>query len=121
MTGESFDTLPWHDAVILDMRIDRRRPGDADEVVLSVLWSNDKQTRIRFVGCYALDAQLNFGIVAAETVRLAIEQEQSEELRALREKWARVGVDLAAVKCFSIETNSTASAIKVYAQGWVQE
>jgi hypothetical protein len=69
----TFSELPWHDAVILSIWIDRCRPGAADEVIIAMLWSDERRTRIRFFGCYGLEAKLNFGIVAGETVRAAME------------------------------------------------
>src|SRR5262249_13509447 len=111
----TFNELPWHDAVILSIEIDRRRPGEADEVILAMLWPDERRGRIRFFGCYALEARLNFGVVAEETVRTAMELDDIEKLKSIREQWSRLGVDLATLKCFSIETNSTASTINVYA------
>src|SRR4051812_47413904 len=119
--SEFFDDLPWHDAVILAIEIDRRRPGEADEIVMSVLWPDERRSRIRFVECYALEAKMNFGIVATETIRTATERDDTEALRALREKWARLGADLGDVKSFTIETNSTASTIQVFARSWLCE
>jgi hypothetical protein len=119
--SEAFNDLPWHDAVILGFEIDRRRPGEVDEIVMSVVWPNERRSRIRFVECYALDAKMNFGVVATETVRSAVELDDTEALRVLREKWARLGADISGLKCFSIEMNSTASTLNVYARGWVRE
>jgi len=113
-----FESLPWHDAVILSIEIDRRRPGTADEVSISMLWPDDRQSQIRFQECYALDAAMNFGVVAEETVRSATECDDTDELRRIRGKWRGLGVDLSALKSFTIETNSTASTITVLARAW---
>jgi hypothetical protein len=121
MTTESFNELPWHDATVLELRIDRRRAGHVDEVMLTMMWPDERRTRIRFVGCYSLDAKMNFGVVASETVRSATEREDSGELNALRAKWKPLGVDLSSLRSFSIETNSTGSFLTVYCQGWVEE
>ena len=116
--SERFDELHWHDAVILSIEIDRRHPGEKDEVLLAVQWSDEQRERIRFFGCYGLEASLNFGVVAAETVMTADEFEDTERLKGIRDQWSRLGVDLSALRCFVIKTNSTASTIAVYAQGW---
>lgn len=121
MTTESFNELPWHDATILELRIDRRQAGHIDEVVLTMMWPDERRSRIRFVGCYGIDARMNFGVVAAETVRTATEREDSDELGALRAKWEPLGIDLARLRAFSVETNSTGSLLTVYCQGWVED
>jgi hypothetical protein len=121
MMNKSFNELPWHDAILLELRIDRRRAGHADDVVLTMLWPDGRRSRIRFVGCYGLDAKMNFGIVAAETVRSAVEQQDSEELRALRAKWKALGGDLSKLSSFSLEMNSTGSLVTVYSESWIEE
>jgi len=64
---------------------------------------------------------MNFGIVAAETVRSAVEHRDSEGLRALQEKWKALGVDLSRLSSFSIETNSTGSLVTIYSESWIEE
>jgi hypothetical protein len=115
---DTFDQLPWHDAVILGVEIDRRRAGDADEVTLAMQWPDEQRERITFFECYALDAALNFGIIAAETVLTASELEVTDKLGSVRARWSRRGVDLSSLRCFRIETNSTASILEIYAKGW---
>ena len=109
--SRSFEDLPWHDAVILGIEIDRGRPGAADEVRFSMLWPDDRHSEIRFLDCYALDARMNFGVVAAETVRSVIERDDTDTLRRIRDIWRNSGADLSALRSFTIETNSTARAL----------
>jgi hypothetical protein len=113
-----FEDLPWHDATILELKVDRRRPGEADEVMLSMLWPDGQRSNVLFVDCYALVAAMNFGVVAAETVRVATEFGDTEDLRQHQVRWSRLGVDLSDLRMFRLETNSTASAITVFARGW---
>lgn len=121
MNDKSFADLPWHDAEILSIEIDRRSPGLLDEVVLVVTWPDEVTSRIRFQNCWRLEALMNFGIVAPESVLTASEDSDSEGLRRVREKWSKVGLEVSDLRCFSIETNSTASTISVYAQQWAEE
>jgi hypothetical protein len=121
MRIESFNEFPWHDATILELRVDRRHAGHADEVELTMMWPDERRSQIRFIDCYGIDARMNFGIVAAETVRSAVEREDSEELQALRAKWKPLGIDLSGVRSFSIETNSTGSLLTVFSRGWVED
>jgi hypothetical protein len=67
----TFDALPWHDAQLLEILIDRRRPGECDEV---------------------------------------------PGLTSIRERWHRLGVPLDQLRCYRIETASTASVIQIYAK-----
>jgi hypothetical protein len=34
----TFDELPWHDAMLVDVIIDRRAPGHDDRIVLAIDW-----------------------------------------------------------------------------------
>lgn len=112
---EAFVALDWHDAVLLTMKIDRRAPGDRDEVALLVEWPDGRKRTVSFADCYALDAQMNFGVIAAESIRTAQCIEHSPRLAEIRRRWVALGVDLGALRCFEFTTNSTASEIRVYA------
>src|SRR5262249_20080458 len=100
--SRSFDDLPWHDAVILAIDIDRTHPGVADVVTFLMLWPNGPRSEIRFLECYAFIATMNFGVVASETVKSAGEAKDSEQLRILRDTWRGLGVDLATLNSYSI-------------------
>lgn len=116
-----FNDLAWHDATLLEVRINRRRAGEADEVTMPILWPDGRRSTIRFIGCYSLVATMNFGVVAEENVRSASESDDSDELRRHQAMWARLGVDLSGLRMFHVETNSTASTITVFARGWREE
>ena len=110
-----FSDLPWHDAELLNIAIDRRNPGENDQVVVEVGWSNGEQDTLVFCNCYGLEAKMNFGVIAAESILNASAIDSSNELTEIREKWAKIGVDLALLKCFEIRTNSTSSIVRIYA------
>lgn len=114
-----FDALPWHDAVLLGISIDRRTPGENDEVMMSVRWGTGRETRLRFIDCYAFDARMRFGIVAEEAIREARRIHDSEELHDLQQKWSRVGADLSNLQCFEMSTSATASIIRIFASSFV--
>lgn len=116
-----FEDLPWHDATLLELSVDRRRAGEADEVALSMQWPDGQRSVIRFIECYALVATMNFGVVAEETVRQATDSGDAEELRQHQARWSRLGVELSDLRMFTIETNSTASTISVFARGWEED
>jgi len=113
-----FDDLPWHDAVLLTVDLDRRDPGNRDEVAIEVQWPQGNIERIRFEDCYAFDAVMNFGVVAAESIGHAHREVDSPKLHAVRAAWKRVGVELNDLVCFELVMSSTASTIKVYARSF---
>lgn len=115
-----FEDLQWHDAVVLSIELLRRRPGVADEVLVSMSWPDGRQSTVVFLECFALHAAMNFGVVAEETVRAATEEEDGVDLQIQREKWSCVGVDLSRLRKFTIETNSTASTLTVFAMHWTE-
>lgn len=111
-----FCSLPWHDAEILSICIDRRQPGESDTVSFSVRWLDDSVSIVTFLNCYAFIAEMNFGVIAPESIRSAdvfdINQKDTEDLYL---KWKGIGIDLSLLKCYQIETNSTGSKILIYA------
>lgn len=113
---EAFEALEWHDAVLLSLNIDRRIPGECDEVVLLVEWPDGRKQKIRFTDCYALDAQMNFGVMAPESIRAARCIADAPKLADMRQRWKALGIELEDLRCFEITTNSTASEIRVYAK-----
>jgi hypothetical protein len=113
---QAFEAMEWHDSVLLSLNIDRRTPGKRDEVVLVVEWLDGRKQKVSFTDCYALDAQMNFGVIAPESIRAARCIAASPKLAEMRQRWAALGVDLESLRCFEITTNSTASEICIYAK-----
>ncbi len=113
---EEFDLLPWHDALLLDVRVDRGAPGERDEVALTLEWPSGVRQNMVFADCYAFDAKMNFGVIAEESILGARCVSESTKLAEVKARWARSGVQLGDLACFEIETNSTASLLTVYAR-----
>jgi len=99
-----FLDLPWHDAELLNITIDRRNPGENDQIVVDICWPNGKQDTLVFYDCYGLEAKMNFGVIASESILDASVTDKSRKLTEIKEKWAKIGVDLAQLKCFEIRT-----------------
>jgi hypothetical protein len=117
-----FNNLNWHDAELKSIHIDRSDPGKKDQVVLVICWPNDKISEMTFHDCYAFKAQLNFGIIAEETIRDAEYTESSKELNEIRRSWDNIGADLSDLGQYQIETNSTNSSLIIYARGvWIKD
>ncbi len=88
-------------------------------ITLSIIWPEDESSsRIEFYDCYALNANMNFGIVACETILTAECLTNSEELDSIRKEWSEVGISLENLKCYKIITNSTGSIISIYCLGF---
>ncbi|MBZ4421418.1 hypothetical protein [Myxococcus sp. RHSTA-1-4] len=113
---EAFGALEWHDALLLSLNIDRRTPGERDEVVLLVEWPDGRKQKVRFMDCYALDSQMNFGVVAPESIRTARCLADTPKLADMRHRWRALGIELEDLRCFEFTTNSTASEVRVYAR-----
>lgn len=118
MTKEhEFDKLSWHDAVITEIVIDRHDAGVSDTIMLKMQWPSGGNGIVSFEGCYSLVANLNFGVIAEETVRTATVHREHTLLDELARKWKNA-TSLDDLKCFCIETNSTASLIQICAQNF---
>jgi hypothetical protein len=115
-----FNDLEWHDADLQFLFIERQNPGERDIVKIRVIWPDIQShiSTIEFYDCYALTANMNFGIVACESILKAECFYNSEELDSIRGRWSKVGVDLSALKCFKISTNSTNSTISIFSLGF---
>jgi hypothetical protein len=61
-------------------------------------------------------ADLHFGIIASECILRAAIVEPDPHLDALKQQWSKFGVTLDELRCYRIETSSTASVIKIFAK-----
>ena len=107
--------MPWHDAALLELSLDRRDPGEGDEVRLRVAWPHGEEAALLFRGCYAMTADMNFGIIAAESIASATLVNDDSNLPSLRERWSRLGVPLEVLSCYRFDMSSTGSVVLVYA------
>lgn len=111
----NFDDLPWHDAIIMSILIDRQNPGKQDTVRISVQWPDETESVIVFSECYALRAMMNFGVIAAETVLSAAVVDDRDGIKQIYSKWSGIGVNMSSLQCYHIETNTTGSNLFIYA------
>ncbi|TWB01872.1 hypothetical protein [Bradyrhizobium stylosanthis] len=114
--ADSFNSLPWHDAQLLELTIDRRNPGARDEVRVQVIWPDGGHATLFFRDCYAVTADMNFGINADELILSASLIEDDPGLASIRNKWGPRGVTLEMLRCYRLETSSTASVLRIYAE-----
>jgi hypothetical protein len=112
-----FTEFDWHDAEIEEICVNRMADRTEDILSLRVRWPDGSRNHVDFIGCYHANLQLNFGVMGAESVRCATVSHDDDLICDLRARWRALGVEIDALACFEIETNSTASIIKIYATG----
>lgn len=115
---KSFEDMEWHDARVLEIRIDRHDPGKRDAIFIDILWPDGCASTLTFSGCYKMNAAMNFGIIAEDSILFAEIIKESREIRELKETWGRMGVSIEGIMCFRISTNSTNSIIEMYCMDW---
>lgn len=117
--NNNFNELSWHDANITSILIDRSMPGEQDVIKFLIDWPDtDINSYIEFHDCYALSANMNFGIIACESILQAECFINSEELDQIRKEWSKIGVNLNELKCYRITTNSTNSVFNIFSLGF---
>lgn len=119
MNNTNFNDLPWHDANLQYIYINRLNPGEQDVIKILIDWADShSSSAIEFYDCYALTANMNFGIVACESILSAECFIDSAELTSIRQEWSKVGINLDSLKSYKIITNSTNSIINIFALGF---
>lgn len=118
--SKEFEKMPWHDAELQCITIDRHDPGENDQVVLDICWPSGERSKLIFKDCYELEARMNFGVIAPETILSASFFEDSIELDAIRKKWSGVEEYIERLCCYELRTNSTASVLRIYALSYVE-
>jgi hypothetical protein len=113
--NSSFNDLPWHDATLMEILIDRRQAGVRDNVRLEVTWPDGQPGAVTFSDCYAMQADLNFGVVAEEQIASAVAIEDHVDVIGIRDRWSPLGVSLQGLRCYQLETSSTGSVIRIFA------
>ena len=114
--NDTFNSLPWHDAELLELRVDRRSAAERDEVRLRVAWPQGDEATLLFRDCYAMTAKMNFGVIAEERIAGASLIDDDSGLISIRDRWKPLGVSLEMLRCYRLETSSTSSVIRIYAK-----
>jgi hypothetical protein len=112
----TFDSFPWHDAQLKELLVDRRDPGERDVVQMLVAWPEGGESKFLFHDCYAMTANMYFGVIAAESIANASLIANDEGLLSVQERWRLSGVSLEELRCYRFELSSTGSEIRVYAR-----
>ena len=110
-----FNEIEWHDSVLKDIQIDRSKPGYKDIVKLVVITKKETRLNLIFESVYRADLQMNFNIIAEETIRSAEMRVKDKLLSSLIKKWKVISQESNNIKLFEINANSTNSTIRIYA------
>ena len=114
----NFNDLNWHDAELQSVHIDRSNAGEKDEIVIVVCWPDESRDEITFHNCYSFEAQMNFGIIALESILSAEYTETSDKIDEIKRTWGRSGADFSNIGQYTIETNSTKSNLIICARNF---
>ena len=110
---ENIEIINWHDAELLDIKIDRKLAGEKDEIELTILLTDSEILSLIFKDCYYADFQMNFGIVASESISdffVDIDDPRTSDIKKI---WEKLDVTLD-IRCYNLITNSTNSVLKIY-------
>ncbi|GAB6010478.1 hypothetical protein [Dysgonomonas reticulitermitis] len=114
----NFNDFYWHDSIIKSIYIDRSNPGKKDEIQLEVELINEGVCILVFKDVYWSSLNLNFGIVAEESILNAkILEKNDVDLANFYSSWNGL-MDNLDLKVFLIELNSTGSTIKIIAKDY---
>lgn len=107
-----FNNYDWHDSTLRNIVIDRT----SDTIMISIEWPDNTVSDVIFEDCYAFISNMNFGIMTPENILMAEAiSNNTEESTLIKDKWRKIGIELDNLIEFRIETNSTASIIRIFA------
>lgn len=113
----NFEDFHWHDAIIKNIIIDRNKPGIKDKIEIAITWPNNNETvNFIFEDVYWAKMNLNFGIIANETILQShLLSDNDEDLINFYSKWNGLMNDVK-LNVYEILLNSTGGSIKVIAK-----
>ena len=114
-----FNDYYWHDAVIKDIKVDRNNPGINDVIFIDIEWGEKREkATLIFEEVYWLNMNLNFGIIADETILQAkLLDHDNKDLSNFYSQWNGILNDVK-LNTFQIDLNSTGGQIKIIAKGF---
>jgi len=116
----NFGDFYWHDAIILNIVIDRSNPGRIDTILFEIEFPDLGKVNFVFDKVYWIKMDLNFGMVVSENILKAFIADRSDtDFVYISSKWKKfIDLDIAKLDCYVIELNSTGGEIKIIATGF---
>lgn len=111
--NDKLESIYFHDAILKGIAIDRTNPGHSDTVCMLVELESGVEIEITFRDCYFFFAAMNFGVVADESIRSLVIASSGDDIERIRNAYVGAGDQLATLKSYNIETNSTGSVLKI--------
>ncbi|WP_276133046.1 hypothetical protein [Polluticoccus soli] len=113
----NFNEYHWHDSIIENIQIDRSNPGKEDTIKFEIEWSESHgKSVLSFEEVYWAMFNLNFGIIASETILDACQlDDNNEDLVNFYSNWKGL-MNSVPLKTFHINLNSTGSLINIIAR-----
>lgn len=114
----NFNTIEWHDAVLKEIFIDRKNPGDNDTLVLNIEFQDGCLKSVIFEDVYWSCLNLNFGVIAEEAILEAYTGgKENQDLKTIYGKW-KGHLDDIDLNIYIFNLNSTDSVIKIIAKNF---
>lgn len=112
-----FNEFYWHDVIIRNIQIDRTNPGNDDSVLFEIERPEDNEMGVLvFEEVYWTSMNLNFGIIADESILSATQlDEQNEDIIKFYSKW-KGAMNEVKLNTYKIELNSSGGEIKIIAK-----
>lgn len=109
----NFDEITWHDTEITSIFLDRSAPGLKDVLEIRCTNKINGSFTVVFSNVWKITSDMNFGVVATETIRFVNISESDDRIDIIKNQWKNVGIDIQRLSSADIETNSTASKLFV--------
>ncbi|KGO87210.1 hypothetical protein Q765_05940 [Flavobacterium rivuli WB 3.3-2 = DSM 21788] len=118
---KEFNDLEWHDARLEKITIDRYNSDkvkNVDSIELTIKWPSQSKNKIVFENVYQANLNMNFGVIAEDSIYIAHIKEESKEAELIKDKWIKLYKGIENLICFEIVTNTTNSNIQIFAMSF---
>ena len=115
----NFESLPWHDAQLLSLSVERKTDARANEVTITVRWPNDIVSDIHFPGCVEMDVSWHLVVHGPDAIDWGEESPNHRLVQEFVTTWAPIGDVDPNLTAFCIRTNNSVSDLTFVAAGFV--
>lgn len=106
------DEVDWHGIEVNEIFLDRNHPGIMDTLILSFVSPDGTTKKLVFNNCWQANLNMNFGVIATESIEIFEIERESEEVQKFRDFWKfKIEEDLYFSNITFGSTNSRISVI----------